>query len=49
MSIRRTPRGDGVLIGVLSLLVVLVGEPPLSLFVGGAGTATALFILIRNP
>lgn len=49
MSIRRTPRGDGVLIGVLSLLVILVGEPPASLIVGGAGAITAAFIHLRNP
>lgn len=49
MSLRRTPRGDGALIGVLSLLVVLLGEPPASLIVGGAGAATAAFIYLRNP
>lgn len=32
----------------LSLLVVVLGEPPLSLFVGGAGAATAVFAFLRD-
>jgi len=42
---------DFLSIMALSLFVVVLGEPPLSLFVGGAGAVTAVFgfITYRDP